>query len=335
MPPSLSVIVPAYNRPELLRECVASLLAHAPRPVEVIVADDGSREDLRPALASFPTDTVRLIRRENGGPAAARNTGYNASRGDLVAFLDNDDEWLPGGPSDLCQLLSQHAEIDAAFGDALEGTPEDGYCPVTERYGGSAFAAIPATPLEGSGAVALERSALLHCLARRNVVFLGALVVRRTLVERLGTFDESLFGGEDYEFVLRMASEGRFAFLKHPPVARYRKQPGSISANSERMQEQFVLALRRTLDRCRLTDADRLEVATRHREKLFEFAYLAFDRGDTGAARARFRRLLAETSWSPTALAYWLASYLPSPAVRRLRDAKRGLGHEPSGDRPC
>lgn len=330
----LSVIIPAYNRPELLRECVASLLAYAPRPVEIIVADDGSREDLRPALESFPQDTVRLIRRANGGPAAARNTGYQASRGDLVAFLDNDDEWLPGGAQGLCDLLSHCAGIDAAFGDALEGTPQDGYTPVTERYGGGAFAAIPSTPLEGSGAVALDRSSLLHCLARRNLIFLGSLVVRRTLIERLGAFDESLFGGEDYEFVLRLASQGRFAFLKDPPVARYRKQPGSISANIERMQEQFVLALGRTLEGGRLSDVDRREIEARYREKMFEWAYLAFDRGDAGAARSRFTRLLAHSPWSPKALGYLVASVLPSPVVRRLRSAKHGLAKAPGGDRP-
>ncbi len=91
MPPSLSIIIPSYNRPTQLGRAIASACAAAPEDAEILVIDDGSW----PAFAEAPTDRrVRLIRHsQNLGAAAARNTGLGAARGEWVAFLDSDDTW--------------------------------------------------------------------------------------------------------------------------------------------------------------------------------------------------------------------------------------------------
>src|SRR3974390_2972306 len=93
----VSTIIPVRNRPALLREAVASVLAQTYRPIEIIIVDDGSTDDTgRDAedLAESHSE-VRVIRRENGGPGAARETGRLAARGEFVQYLDSDDLLLP------------------------------------------------------------------------------------------------------------------------------------------------------------------------------------------------------------------------------------------------
>jgi glycosyltransferase involved in cell wall biosynthesis len=93
----VTTIIPVYNRPALLREAVASVLAQTHRPVEIIVVDDGSTDDTgseAEALAKAHPE-VRAIHRENGGPGAARETGRLAALGEFIQYLDSDDLLLP------------------------------------------------------------------------------------------------------------------------------------------------------------------------------------------------------------------------------------------------
>jgi glycosyltransferase involved in cell wall biosynthesis len=93
--PLISVVIPAYNAGEHLRETLASALGQqGPFTLDTIVVDDGSSDDTRAQVESMPG--VRLIRQANAGPSAARNRGIAAARGELVALLDADDLWMPG-----------------------------------------------------------------------------------------------------------------------------------------------------------------------------------------------------------------------------------------------
>ena len=93
----VSTIIPVHNRPALLREAVASVLAQTYRPVEIIIVDDGSTDETgreAEALAEAHSE-VRAIHRQNGGPGAARETGRLAARGEFIQYLDSDDLLLP------------------------------------------------------------------------------------------------------------------------------------------------------------------------------------------------------------------------------------------------
>src|SRR5690348_9163223 len=97
--PEISVIIATYNRPAMLREALASVAAqrseNSAPTFEVIVVDDGSTDGTWNDLSGAQCDTLRAVRTANRGPAAARNRGIALARGELIAFLDSDDLWMP------------------------------------------------------------------------------------------------------------------------------------------------------------------------------------------------------------------------------------------------
>src|SRR5688572_26839751 len=94
--PKVSVVIPTHNRPLMLRRAIDSVLAQTYQDFEIIVVDDGLRERSDNVVKLFEDDRIRYIshEQEHGAPAA-RNTGIKNSNGELIAFLDDDDEWLP------------------------------------------------------------------------------------------------------------------------------------------------------------------------------------------------------------------------------------------------
>jgi glycosyltransferase involved in cell wall biosynthesis len=92
--PTVSVIIPTYNRGALLVEAVESALAQRRPPDEILVVDDGSRDDTAARMAAYG-ERVRYVRQANAGPSAARNHGFRLARGEYLALLDSDDLWTP------------------------------------------------------------------------------------------------------------------------------------------------------------------------------------------------------------------------------------------------
>jgi glycosyltransferase involved in cell wall biosynthesis len=117
--PSISIILPTYNRAAFLPTAFASIEAQTFRDWELIIVDDGSTDGTRAAVDSLPASTrerLRYVYRENGGAYAARNTGLDHARGELIAFFDSDDEWLPHHLHDCQRALARHPDVDWVYG---------------------------------------------------------------------------------------------------------------------------------------------------------------------------------------------------------------------------
>lgn len=318
----LSVIIPTYNRAAFLRPCVESVRASGV-VAEIVVVDDGSTDDTAERVREF--GDVIYVRQANAGPAAARNNGLVHSRGPLVAFLDSDDTWRPGVVNRLVAALEQHSDGEVAFADALVGNPEDGWHSLRETALGKAeFEAIPSQVIE-PGLRLLDQAAFFRRMVKRNQVFLGSAVIRRTALEELGGFDPDLFGGEDYELVLRLAQRRSFLYVEEA-LACYLKHEVSITSNRDRMDCEFALALQKILDRCSgLSSEERQLVRQRRRELLHYLAYNAFDRGDLALARQRLRALISEFGADTRTLTMLATCRLPVGMVRGLRRLRRSL----------
>lgn len=186
----ITAIVPTYNRPGLLQECVESLLAQTRPLTEILVVDDGSDLEVAPVLARM-AGPIRVIRTPNQGKAAALNLGLRHARGDYIWICDDDDLALP--------------DAAARLGAALDGSSA-GFA-----YGGFLrFRDDPATgerKIYGPGywPGELERRELFSALLDDAFIFQFATLVRRSAYGEVGPFREDLVRSQDYDMILRLA----------------------------------------------------------------------------------------------------------------------------------
>ena len=198
--PLVSVIVPTFDRLLYLRPAVASVFAQTLVDWELIIADDGSDEPTRAYLSALQSEPrVRVIWLPHcGNPAAVRNRALRQARGEYLAFLDSDDEWLP------TKLERQIA--------ALRGCPQrrwsyTGYVIIDAR-GESCAPASVARP---------HRGEILDLLLTHQVsIWTPAVVAERRLVAEAGNFDEQLLLFEDYELWIRLACRSEIEFIDEP-----------------------------------------------------------------------------------------------------------------------
>jgi len=204
--PSISVITPCYNGAKYLRETIESVLAQTYPPLEMIIVDDGSTDDSAAIAESFGPP-VRVIRQTNQGESAARNRGIAEARGDYLHFLDADD------------LL--HPEALHHLAAAADGTS-------FLVMGAVWFRDDPRQPLRKEFC---EWPSLLPAAVFSPPGPPHAWLLPRTLVDRVGGFDETISYGEDLEFCFRVALTG--APIKPVPFygAYYRKHSNSQSAD--------------------------------------------------------------------------------------------------------
>lgn len=242
--PRVSVIIPALDAEAYIRETLGSVIAQGFEDWEVVLADDGST-DATVEIATAADPRVRVVRTPGRlGPAGARNTALAHATGELVAFLDADDLWLPRY---LEHQVALHDRESAAGGapvgivccDALVRTPEgDERKTFLQRFPGYGE---PVT---------------LESELRQNRVYVSALVPREAGAE-VGWFDDSLFGTEDHDLWIRILETGRRAVATTEVLAIYRHVPGSVSSNVARQALNDQETCRRALARGKLTPQQR------------------------------------------------------------------------------
>lgn len=200
VPIPVSVIIPTYNRADLVQEAVASVLAQSFRDFEVLVVDDGSTDGTEAALAPYAS-RLRLLRRESrGGVSAARNTGIKAARGEWLAFLDSDDLWLPDKLSRQLAYLARHPELNL--------------CQTEETWvRGGVRVNPPLSHRKVGGRIFFP--SLERCLVSPS-----AVILHRRLFEEHGGFDEDLPAAEDYDLWLRLAWRYEVGLLPEPLIIK-------------------------------------------------------------------------------------------------------------------
>ncbi len=198
--PRVSVIIPTYNRAGLVPEAVASVLAQSYRDFELLVVDDGSRDETPQALAPFRGEIKVLRHPRRRGVSAARNRGIAAARGEWLAFLDSDDLWRPE------KLAAQMAWLKANPGFHLCQTGE-----IWIRHG--VRVNPPASHVKAGGWIFFR--ALRRCLVSPS-----AVVLSRRLLEAHGGFDEGLPAAEDYDLWLRLSWRYEVGLVPEPLVVK-------------------------------------------------------------------------------------------------------------------
>ena len=209
---TISAIIPTYNRASLVTRAIDSVLAQTRAVDEVIVVDDGSTDDTCAVVARYGT-RVRYVHQKNAGLAASRNTGVREARSEWVAFLDDDDEWMPEKIEKEVKALAARPGSVLCYAQALRLSP-DGAC---EPF-------IPA-PLHR-----LERDVLLG-----NPFTACSVVVRKDFFELAGGFNPALRCAEDWEFAARMIALRREFVMLDEPVVIVHETPNSMSKDPHSM----------------------------------------------------------------------------------------------------
>jgi glycosyltransferase involved in cell wall biosynthesis len=224
--PACSVIIPAYNAAAYVEQAIRSALDQRGVSVEVIVIDDGSTDTTPQVLAGFG-DAIRVVQQQRGGPYRARNLGAKLARGQWLAFLDADDEWLPD------KLARQLARVDEQTGLVYSDVLNFGDCDrVKERL---------------SDSVPLQEGDVFEPLLLGNFIALSSVVMRRDWFERLGGFSESQQGVQDWDLWLRYAGEGGRVKVCREPLTRYRLHDGQMSNDVGRRTAERMDVIRRAL----------------------------------------------------------------------------------------
>ncbi len=196
IPLRVSVVIPTYNRAGYLSAAIDSALSQSVPPHEIIVVDDGSEDDTPQVCARYG-DLVTYIHQENAGPSSARNNGIEQATGELVAFLDSDDLWLPG-------KLERQVPL-------FEADESLGLC-ATAHYrcdeSGKVVGLHSICPTKPAG--------ILREIIARNLFCTPSVMVRRECFRHAGMFDVGLKFGEDWDMWLRVLSLYPGAFIPEP-----------------------------------------------------------------------------------------------------------------------
>lgn len=230
----VSVIIPAYNCASTIAETLDSALAQDHPNFEVIVVNDGSRDDTMRVLGQFE-GRIRVIDQANAGPPAARNAGIAAARGDYIAFLDADDVWVQGKLAEQSAHLDKHPDVSTVFTrwHVWNAEPDGTYRRRPDIEAHRVTADIDA-PNSGW----LYTRLLFDCELLTTTVML-----RREMLQRIGGFDLSLWNGDDYDMWLRASREGKITKLASIG-ALYRILPGSVSFRPKPVNYEFEVVSR-------------------------------------------------------------------------------------------
>ncbi len=205
MTPTVSVVIPCYNSGKTLARAIASVRRQGLPGVETVVVDDASRDDTA-AVASAAGPDVRLLRLDrNGGASRARNAGIAAARGAFVAFLDADDEWLPGKLARQLDIMARQPRIGLVATDAE----------ALWRGETQAFPVYPAENRPVGGAEAWR------ALLAYPYVLTSSVLIRTAVLREVGPFDETLPVAEDQDMWIRIALRHEIAYLPEVLVLKH------------------------------------------------------------------------------------------------------------------
>jgi glycosyltransferase involved in cell wall biosynthesis len=249
VPPTVSVIIPAYNTAEFIMETLDSVFQQTFKNFEVIVVNDGSPDTEKLEYVLAPVrDRITYLKRENRGPAAARNAAIRQARGAYLAFLDSDDAWLPKYLERQIEFLENNTGFAAVYCDSR--------CFGDLRFSGQTFMQLsPST-----GPVTLESLILIRCQ-----VCTSCTVARCEAVIDAGFFDEDqrLRGIEDWDLWVRMLHRGNTIAYHRAVLGRRRLHPGALSAASVSMLAAQVCVLRKIEDTLDVTPSMRPVIRNR------------------------------------------------------------------------
>ncbi len=255
---SISVIIPTYNRKPLVIRALTSVFNQTLLPEEVIVVDDGSTDGTQQEVSRHFPQVIYLYQ-TNKGVSAARNRGIVTARGEWIAFLDSDDEWLP-----------QKLEKQMA---ALHQKPEFRICHTEEIWIRRGKRVNPRKKHRKYGGYIFP-----HCLPL-CIISPSSVIIHHSIFETYGLFDEALPAVEDYDLWLRICAQEPVLFLDEPLIVKYGGHADQLSQKHWGMDRFRIYAMEKLLHSGTLTPEQQRQTIEELLRKLAIFIQGAQKRG--------------------------------------------------------
>ena len=303
--PLVSVIIPTYNSAKFLSRTIESVLAQTYRNFELIIVDDVSTDDTVSIIRSFAEKDSRIscmvLDANSGGPARPTNKGLAVAKGDFIAFLDHDDEWLPEKLQEQVSFLqSASKDIGAVVCDVDLLTPDG-----TRR------------PMHTFPDYPTKESFLTAVLCANFFFMFSDLCMRREALQAVGLLDERYILGVDHDYYIRLAQTCLIGVV-HKPLIRYAVHPQNLSRGSLSLTNAIA-----DLGRVGETDA---ELFARHprcyRRRMVQLGSALIAVGNMQQARSTLRTAFFLNPWAFDVPFYFLLSLLGKRIHRALKMIK-------------
>ena len=233
----ISVVIPTFNRISLVARAIDSVLKQSLNPYEIIVVDDGS-EDGTSEMIQNKYKSIKLIQQQNNGVSAARNNGIKHAKGDWIALLDSDDEWIE-------KKLENQV-------DRLIKTPEYDFCHTNEIWIRNGVRVNQRKKHEKYGGYIFDKCLDICRISPSSVLF------RKNILDHVGWFDDQLPVCEDYDLWLRITAEYRILFIDDPLIIKYGGHDDQLSHGVEGIEFFRIKSLENLLERSELSTDNRI-----------------------------------------------------------------------------
>ena len=302
--PRVSVIVPTHNRVGLLAEAVHSVLAQTFADFEVIIVDDGSTDRTADRVAGIGDPRVQYHYQVNAGPSRARNAGIALARGEFVAFLDDDDSWLPEKLERQMDVLTARPHVDVV------------YC-------GFTFVGAEGEELAIDYHRPASRGSLYVDLMFENVITgsASAALLRKSCFTDVGLFDDALLAWEDQDLWRRLALAGKVFLYLDEKLVRIRWHASNIQKDADRMSSAAMRYLAKL----------EVEVPAEHRPLLRDVTFevyrnAALTHAGAGRLVSGMRFLMRSARPAPVRFAAFVPSFLRLVAWKMVQAAAHRVG---------
>ncbi len=297
---NISVVVPVYNRGTTIRRCLESVFGQTVSPYEIIVVDDGSTDNTASVVRSIGDERLRLIAMpSNRGAQAARNVGIANARGNYIAFLDSDDEWLPEKLELQVREIAEGQEPRVIHGGAL-----------TLTEGQRARRPFPVPKLDGS---------VYKDLLSRPGPLYPCLLVPKRCFEEIGFLDEQTPSYQEWDTCIALARKFDFVFVDKPLMIYHTHGGETISRDRIREAKGWQYVVEKYKAEM-LHHIGRTALA-RHYERI---ATLYLRAGDLARAKKWFYAACVTDYWNVLLLAKALVAFSWTACKRAIQRLRKG-----------
>ena len=212
----VSVIIPTYNRENVIERSIRSVLNQTYTNLEVIVVDDGSKDNTEKIVKSINDDRIIYYKQKNGGASSARNTGVKLASANYIAFHDSDDSWRVDKLEKQMKYLTENPHLGMI------------YCNYQMHKMDGTTYVVP----QGARIIGNLSGDMFLTILINNTIGTPTMLMKKEIFEELGGFDTSLHCLEDWDFAVRFAELYLIGFVNEVLVDAY-QMPGSVSTNGQ------------------------------------------------------------------------------------------------------